>query len=127
MSKTQPVRIKTADDALLFWRMQGSEELGRLFNYSIDLLSLKEDVALDKVLGNDACVELDLPNGKTRYFHGYITEIAQSGRQGRYATYSAQLRPWLWFLTRTSDCRIFQDKTVPDIIKEVLKDHGFTD
>jgi len=127
MSKSQPVRIKTADDALLFWRMQGSEELGRLFNYSIDLLSLKEDVALDKVLGNDACVEVDLPNGKTRYFHGYITEIAQSGRYGRYATYSAQLRPWLWFMTRTSDCRIFQDKTVPDIIKEVLKDHGFTD
>jgi type VI secretion system secreted protein VgrG len=127
MAKIQPVRIKTADDALLFSRMEGSEELGRLFNYSVELLSLKEDVALDKVLGNEACVELDLPNGKTRYFHGFITEIAQGGRHGRYASYSAQLRPWLWFLTRTSDCRIFQDTTVPDIIKQVLKDHGFTD
>ena len=35
--------------------------------------------------------------------------------------------PWLWFLTRTSDCRIFQEKTVPDIIKEIFRDHGFTD
>jgi type VI secretion system secreted protein VgrG len=127
MAKIQPVRIKTADDALLFSRMEGSEELGRLFTYSLELVSLKEDVALDKVLGSEACVELDLPNGKTRYFHGYVTQIAQGGRHGRYATYTALLQPWLWFLTRTSDCRIFQDQTVPDIIKEVLQDHGFTD
>ena len=35
--------------------------------------------------------------------------------------------PWLWFLTRTSNCRIFQEMTVPDIIKQVFRDHGFTD
>jgi type VI secretion system secreted protein VgrG len=35
--------------------------------------------------------------------------------------------PWLWFLTRTTDCRIFQEKTVPDIIKQVFGDLGFTD
>ena len=33
------------------------------------------------------------------------------------------VRSWLWFLTRTADCRIFQEKTVPDIIKEVFADH----
>ncbi len=32
--------------------------------------------------------------------------------------------PWLWFLTRTTDCRIFQDQTVPDIVKKVFEDHG---
>ena len=37
------------------------------------------------------------------------------------------VRPWLWFLTRTTDCRIFQDKTVPDIVKQVFGDHGFAD
>src|SRR6266498_1461344 len=34
------------------------------------------------------------------------------------------VRSWLWFLTRTTDCRIFQEKTVPDIIKEVFQDHS---
>ena len=38
---------------------------------------------------------------------------------GRYAHYGIRLRPWLWFLTRTSDCHIFQTMTVPNIIKEV--------
>ena len=37
--------------------------------------------------------------------------------------YSAVVRPWLWFLTRTADCRIFQDMTVPDIVKTVFGDH----
>ena len=41
--------------------------------------------------------------------------------------YRATLVPWLWFLTRTSDCRIFQNMTVPDIIKQVFRDQGFTD
>ena len=45
----------------------------------------------------------------------------------RYGVYRAELRPWLWFLTRTSDCRIFQHKTVPDIVKEIFREQGFTD
>ena len=38
--------------------------------------------------------------------------------------YQASLRPWLWFLTRTTDCRIFQDQSVPDIVAAVFGDHG---
>ena len=37
------------------------------------------------------------------------------------------VRPWLWFLTRTADCRIFQEMTVPDILKKVFADHGAAD
>ncbi len=35
--------------------------------------------------------------------------------------------PWLWFLGHTSDCRIFQNLNVPDIIEQVFKTYGFTD
>ena len=56
-------------------------------------------------------------------FNGYVTRFAQGGTAGRYYVYQATVRPWLWFLTRTADCRIFQDKTVPDIVKEVFEDH----
>ena len=37
------------------------------------------------------------------------------------------LRPWLWLLTRTSDCRIFPKMTPLDIIKQVFSDRGFSD
>ena len=46
---------------------------------------------------------------------------------GRYHLYRATVRPWLWFLTRTADCRIFQDMSAPDIIKKVFQDHPIAD
>ena len=46
---------------------------------------------------------------------------------GQFASYQVTLRPWLWLLTRTSDCRIFQNQKVPDIIKQVFRDLGFSD
>ena len=59
-----------------------------------------------------------------RYFNGYVTRFAQGGMVGRYYEYRMTVRPWLWFLTRTADCRIFQEKTVPEIVKEVFADHS---
>ena len=35
--------------------------------------------------------------------------------------------PWLWFLTRTADCRVFQNMTVPDLVMTVFREHGLTD
>jgi len=115
------------DDVLLFRRMSIKEELGRLFQCNLELWSLDEQLALDDVLGLDMTVTLALPNNKKRYFHGFVSRFSQTGREGDYAVYQAELSPWLWFLTRTSDCRIFQDKSVPDIVAEVFREHGFTD
>jgi len=128
MDNKHPVRIKTAlGDDLLFRTMEGVEELGRPFLYELELLSPYNDLSLDAVLGHDACVELDLPYGGVRYFHGYCTRFALTGERGGYVTYGMELRPWLWFLTRTADCRIFQNKTVPEILAEIFREHGFSD
>ena len=53
--------------------------------------------------------------------------MVQVANVGGYARYRATIVPWLWLLTRTTDCRIFQDKTVPDIIEAVFKHYGFSD
>ncbi|MBC7943688.1 MAG: type VI secretion system tip protein VgrG, partial [Burkholderiales bacterium] len=52
------------------------------------------------------------------------TRFAQAGMHGRYHLYQATARPWLWFLTRTANCRIFQQMKVPDIIKQIFQDHA---
>ena len=41
--------------------------------------------------------------------------------------YRAEVVPWLWFLTQTADCRIFQEKKVGDIIRQIFSDLGFSD
>ncbi len=112
------------EDVLLFHRMTAREELGRLSEFQIDLLSSRNDIDLDKILAKNVTVKLALPEVKARYFNGYVTRFSQTGTHGRYHLYQAIVRPWLWFLTRTSDCRIFQNMTIPDIIQQVFDDHA---
>jgi type VI secretion system secreted protein VgrG len=114
-------------DDLLFHGMHAREEMGRLGEYQLDLLSSKADISLDDILGKNVTVKLALPDDSTRYFNGYVTRFAQGGTYGRYNRYFAVVHPWLWFLTRTADCRIFQDMTVPDIVKKVFGDHSAAD
>jgi type VI secretion system secreted protein VgrG len=125
---SQPVRINSAfGEDLLFKSMELSEELGRLFRCEIDLYSPKQDLELDDVLGHDLTIEMDLPREGTRFFHGFVTEIAHTGQSGGFVSYTATLRPWFWFLSRASNCRIFQNMKVPDIVKQVFRDAGFSD
>ena len=131
MQAARHVELTTplGEDALLFRRMSGSEELGRMFQFELELLSRKPDIKFGDLLGRNVTIRLDLPDRKKRYFNGFVTRFNQSdvNTEEDHTPYSAIVSPWLWFLTRTADCRIFQDKTVPDIIKEVFRDHGFTD
>lgn len=104
-----------------------TEELGRPFEVELDLLSPSGSLTFDDLLGQPAAVSIALPGGARRFFHGLVARFALTGWAGSFATYRATLRPWLWLLSRTADCRIFQGKTVPEIVKQVFRDRGFTD
>ncbi|MCU7920860.1 MAG: type VI secretion system tip protein VgrG [Candidatus Thiodiazotropha sp. (ex Dulcina madagascariensis)] len=129
IQSNRQLQIKTplGPNELLILKMEAREELGRLFEFTVDLLSENESVAHDDLLGKKMTVEMDMVNTSKRYFDGYVSQFTQIGHMAYFAHYRATLRPWLWLLTRTSDCRIFQYKTVPDIIKAVFRDNGFTD
>ncbi|CAN1606251.1 type VI secretion system Vgr family protein [Pseudomonas mediterranea] len=114
-------------EVLLLKDMGGGEELGRLFNYELQLHSLDNAIDLHQVLGKPMCVSMQLDGGGERHFHGIVARFSQNVDQGQFASYQATLRPWLWLLTRTSDCRIFQNLTIPQIIKQVFRDLGFSD
>ena len=122
MPRVMEIVTPLGDDVLLFHGMTAREEMSRLFEYQLDLLSTKEDVNLDDVLGKNVTIKFALPDDQTRFFNGYVTRFAQGGMHGRYNRYLATVRPWFWFLTRTADCRIFQDMTVPKIVDAVFSD-----
>ena len=127
MARLMQITTPLAEDVLLFQRLHVYEELSRPFEHQLTLLSAQKDINLDDVLGKAVSVQLGIPKGKFRYFSGYVSRFAQSGMVGRYYRYTATSRPWLWFLSRTADCRIFQEMTVPDIIKQVFADHPTAD
>ncbi|KIV69563.1 VgrG protein [Pseudomonas sp. FeS53a] len=114
-------------NVLVLERLDGHEQLGRLFDYELSLVSENPAIKLDALLGKPMGLSVELPDGGKRYFHGIAARCSQSSGTGQFAGYRVTLRPWLWLLSRTSDCRIFQNKTVPDIIKQVFRDLGFSD
>jgi type VI secretion system secreted protein VgrG len=109
---------------LRFDSMQHSAGVSMLEETQLFLLSEKSDIAPEKLLGQAVDVVLTLRDGEKRHICGYVTRFGLGRHQGRYFGYLAEVRPWLWFLTRTSDCRIFQEMTAPDIIKKVFADYG---
>lgn len=115
------------EDVLVLQRMTATEGLSELFEFQLDLLSENGNIELAELLGQNMTVRLALPDGGTRYFNGFVSGFCHRCPQARYVAYQATLRPWLWFLTRTADCRIFQNQTVPDIIKTVFQERGFAD
>ncbi len=103
------------------------EQLSRLFQIEAELSSEDGGIDFDKVVGNPASIRLNVGQKDKRYFNGFVSRLVQVANQGDFAHYRATIVPWLWFLTRTSDCRIFQQKKVPDIIEAVFKGHSFKD
>lgn len=132
MAKTQserPVSVDTplGEDVLLLAQFAGEEYVSRPFEYRLIVLSEDYDISFDDIVGRNVAVRMNMAGNNTRYFNGFVSRFVQTGQIGGMSRYSATLVPWLWFLSRTSDCRIFQEKSVPEIIKEVFEDNGFTD
>ncbi|WP_290650823.1 type VI secretion system Vgr family protein [Aquisalimonas sp.] len=121
------LRTPLGEDVLALRRIEATEELGRVFQYRLDLLSPDDTIQLQDLLGENVTVRLALADGGERFFNGHISRFMMQGYQGNLAHYEATVVPWLWFLGRTADCRIFQNQSVPEIVAEVFREHGFTD
>ncbi|MGI8742119.1 MAG: type VI secretion system Vgr family protein [Bryobacteraceae bacterium] len=114
-------------DALLLRSFQGREAISRIFQFDLDLLSEKDSIPFDDVVGQRVTLKVLLADGSPRYWSGFLARFSQAGRDQNLARYHAVMVPWLWFLTRTTDCRIFQQKKAPEIIQQIFKDLGFSD
>jgi len=112
-------------DTMLLYNMHINEELGRLFSIEAELISKKDDIAFEDLLGKNVTIRLNLVDGSPRFFNGHITRFSQVDRRDAFGgVYQATIQPWLWFLTRTADCRIFQEMTAREIIKKVFSEWG---
>ena len=127
LTRLAQVTSPLGPDVLLLKEMSGGDELGRLFNYDLQLTSVDGSLDLNQLLGKPMSLSLQLDGGAQRYFHGIVARCSQNVTRDQFASYQVTLRPWLWLLTRTSDCRIFQNLTIPQIIKQVFRDLGFSD
>ena len=112
-------------DALVLNRFVVRERLGAPFEIEAELSANDANIPYAKVVGFGAAIRLELGDKGTRYWQGLVSRFVQTGNQGGYARYRATIVPWLWFLTRTSDCRVFQRKKVLEIAEEVFDAQRF--
>jgi type VI secretion system secreted protein VgrG len=115
-------------DVLLLVGFNGKEEISRLYTYQLDILSEHEDINPQDIVGQNVTWVVSHVDKEPRSFNGYVSRFSMCGFQIRgMRAYRAEVVPWLWFLSRTTNCRIFQNQSTPQIIQTVFGDLGFTD
>ena len=130
-----PLKDAQGHQVLMLAKMSGHEELGRQSEFHLEFRSKRGDVKPKEILGKNVSWAIELAGGEVRYFNGFVTRFAEAGEaatsafeegsKGRSYAYRAAVGPWLWFLTRAANCRMFQNMTVPDIVKQVFGEYSF--
>src|SRR5438045_3222088 len=120
----RPFRLKTplGNDALLLDRFDGYEHVSQPYRFVMRLLSPDLSVDMEALLAQPVVLSFNLKEQAERHVHGLVNRIKllECGEDGM-AAYEIEMAPWLWFLRHFSDCRIFQNKTVPDIVEQVFE------
>ena len=88
-------------------------------------LASKDEVYFEDVIGKAGFLTI-LSEDTDRFFHGIVSEFTQADRSGRFSLYKLTLVPSIWLLSLENDCRIFQGKTVPEIVQQILEDREIT-
>lgn len=114
-------------DALLLGGLTGTEGISTPFHFDLALLA-PQPASIDgsKLIGQHVTVAIAGPDGSNtqRYINGVVSAFAQTGVDPTFASYRAQVVPLFALLRRRADIRIFQQKSVIDVIEAVFKEAG---
>ncbi|MBX7169752.1 MAG: type VI secretion system tip protein VgrG [Pyrinomonadaceae bacterium] len=115
------------EDFLLLQRMTFTEGLSRLFEGELELWHDEGEAGYEptfinpeRILGKPVTIRIEQNDGVSRYFCGIINEFEQGGRDNFYSVYQARIVPHIWMLTQNLQSRIFQNISVPDILRKLL-------
>jgi type VI secretion system secreted protein VgrG len=119
------ITVKLPVDGLLFWKLSGREALSEAFAFSLTVLGTDARIDRSQLLGQPVTVNVPTQGiaGGMRHFNGKITRVAVSATEmsgTRYAVYRLTVEPDVWPMKRDRNLRIFQEQTVPQIVKTLL-------
>jgi type VI secretion system secreted protein VgrG len=122
------ITTSAGDQALQLSRIRGREAMSEPFAYELELYANGAGPTCDSLIGTEASVAITASDGTVRRIHGVLTRFGVSGAWPNQArtVFRARLEPKLALLEHSGDCRIFQSKSLPDIVSEVLSGAGVT-
>ena len=103
------------------------EGLSKLTETRVELKSKNSKQKPEDFLGKRYEIEMEAANDSKRKFFGTCISVEYMGTTKGFEHFGLDIRPWPWFLTQSSNTRIFQEMTTPQIIKKVFDDAGFSD
>ena len=138
MSRLLEFKMPDGAGKAVLARLSTRETLGAMPEYQLIVVSDTARLGPQDLLGKNITAGLEMLGGRElRYFNGYITQFSDAGSSssswfgeeanGRAYQYRLTVHPWLWFLTRSSNFRIFQSMTVPDVVQNVCNGYPFSD
>ncbi len=117
------------DNTVVLSGFSGNEGLSIPFSFELNLVSESDSIAFDEIIGGNITVSIGAEEDSARFFNGIVSRFSQDCGTGDagLARYSATVVPWFWLLSKTSNSRIFQEKSVPEIVEEVFTEKEFND
>ena len=113
------------DKALLVETVTGEARLSSPYRFTLGLLSKSSSIDLQDLLGKNVSVGVRLADGSEHFINGYVNVFGFTRSDGGFAFYHAEIVPWLAFLQRRTNSRIFQDASVVDVLTQIFSsDYG---
>jgi type VI secretion system secreted protein VgrG len=125
----RPIRVDTplGADVLLLEEFTGAEAVSQQFSFHLRAVSTDGSLPLEDLLQRPVVVTILQPDGNSRFIHAIVSRAVRLERDKGLTTYHLEVVPWTWFLSLITDCRIFENKTVREIIEQIFKGQGFQD
>ncbi len=128
LSITQDTRLlkitsPLGPDVLVLRRLSVTEAIGQCYLIEAETLSSRADLTAQDLVGKAITCTIAVEDGTPRHFHGIVRSFSTTGSMARGLTsYRLEAVPRLWHLSRTADCRIFQEKSAKSIIETLFSE-----
>lgn len=111
------------EDVLVPQRVIAHDHLGRSYKYTIDCLSIRDDIELKKLIAQPVTLWVHQADQSYLPMHGYVHRVKRFGSDGGLTFCQISFSPWLHFLKFRRDARIWQDKAADEILTDVFNGH----
>ena len=121
-----------ARDELVVKTFKGSERVSQPFRFELNLVSTNDDIDSHDLMGKRVTLRIET-DGEPRHWTGFVSAFERlgadkiDGEDDVYTEYRCEIVPLLAFLERNEESRIFQNKTVRDIVEELFQQFQLSD
>ncbi|EYD77450.1 VgrG protein [Rubellimicrobium mesophilum DSM 19309] len=110
-------------DRLLFAALDGQDEISRCFAFELEMVSPDPEIEASELLGKPVTISIGRDEAPKRHLNGIVSDFGFVSLAEGFARYRATIRPTLWLSSLSTGNRIFQNKSVVQIVEDVLKDY----